>query len=190
MPEELLYEERLSSFRTELLFVALAVFFLALLAWRVMASGFGVLAGVLLFFSAFFAFYALNYRVLVIRISTDRISLRFGLFGWTIPWPAVEEAHLDPTSLWRISGAGIHFSPIRGRYRAMLNFLEHPRVVVALKERRGLVRDVAFSTARPEEILHIVEASVGKGGAARGQKAFSPGESSPPATGRDWAGRA
>mgnify|MGYP000900013350 CR=1 FL=1 len=32
----------------------------------------------------------------------------------------------------RYGGAGIHFMSIRGRYRASFNFLEYPRVVIAL----------------------------------------------------------
>jgi len=166
MPDDLIYEEKISSLRTEVLFVALAVLSLALFAWRVMATGFGVITVVFLFFSAFFSFYALNYRSLVIRISTDGLHLKFGLLGWTVPWHTVDEAYVDETSLWRIGGAGLHFSMISGRYRAMLNFLEYPRVVVALKEKRGPVRDVVFSTERPDEIVRIVRASVSGGGAA------------------------
>jgi hypothetical protein len=166
MRDDLIYEEKISSLRTEMLFVALAVLFLALLAWRVMATGFGIFTVAFLFFSVFFSFYALNYRVLVIHVSTDGLHLKFGIFGWTIPWHTVEDAYADETSLWRIGGAGMHFSIINRRYRAMLNFLEYPRVVVALKIKRGPVRDVAFSTERPDEIMRIIQASVARRGAA------------------------
>lgn len=46
---------------------------------------------------------------------------------------------------------------VRGRYRASFNFLEHPRVAVQLKRKRGLVRDVSFSTRQPDEIVRIIE---------------------------------
>ena len=156
----LIYEEKVTSLRTEVLFIALAVLCLALFAWRVAHAGFGILTVGCLFLFVMFFFYSLNYRVLVIRISTDGLKLKFGLFGWTIPWQAVEYAYADETSLWRISGAGIHFSFFNRRYRAMYNFLEYPRVVVTLREKRGLVREVAFSTERPDEIMRIIEASV------------------------------
>ncbi len=81
------------------------------------------------------------------------------------PLNSVEEVRADRTSLWRIGGAGIHFSAIGGRYRAMLNFLEHPRIVVALKEKRGLVRDVAFSTKRPTEVIRVIETALAGAGA-------------------------
>jgi hypothetical protein len=56
--ENPVYEEKLSSLRTEVLFVALALLFLALLAWRVMASGFGAIAAGLLFLFLLFSFCA------------------------------------------------------------------------------------------------------------------------------------
>ncbi len=160
MPEDPLFDEKISSVRTEVLFVALAVGFFVLLSWRVLATGAGAIAGILLFISLFFSFYALNYRVLAIRISAGNLEFRFGVFGWRIPLNSIEAVFADETTLWRIGGAGIHFSPIGGRYRAMLNFLEYPRVVVSLKEKRGWIRDVAFSTTRPKEVMHIIQESL------------------------------
>ena len=160
MSDDLIYEERISSLRTEAVFVALSVLCLAFLAWRFMISGYSATAALFLFLSTLFVFCALNYRVLTIRISTAGLKLKFGLFGWTVPWRSIAEAYPDEVSLWRIGGAGIHFSIIRGRYRVMLNFLEYPRIVIQLKEKRGLVRDVAFSTKRPTEILRIFEQNI------------------------------
>jgi hypothetical protein len=40
----------------------------------------------------------------------------------------------------------------------MFNSLEHGRVVVALSEKKGLVREVAFSTKNPDEVLHVFPA--------------------------------
>jgi hypothetical protein len=156
--ENLVFEEKLSSLRTEVLFVSLALLFLALLAWRVMAGGFGIIAAGLLFLFLLFCFYALNYRVLVIRVLADKLILKFGVFGWTIPISTIEKIYVDQTSLWRIGGAGIHFLIIRGRYRAMFNFLEYERIVVALNEKKGLVREVAFSTKRPGDLVHVFTA--------------------------------
>jgi hypothetical protein len=150
------YEEELSSLRTEALFVLLALLFLALLAWQLKSGGSGVIAAGLSGLSLFFMFYALNYRILKIRILADKLILRFGVFGWTIPICTIEDIHIDQTSLWRIGGAGIHFSFIRGRYRAMFNFLEYERIVVRLSEKRGLVKEVAFSTKRPEEFMRLL----------------------------------
>lgn len=166
------YTEKVSSRRTQLLFVVLALLFLALGAWRVAATGFNVLAIVLLFLFAIFAFYAVNYQTLIIQLSPELLVLKFGLFKWTTPVENIETCALDDVSLWRIGGAGIHFTPIRGRYRAMFNFLEHARVVVMLKKKKGLVRDIAFSTQHPEKVKQLIQASV----AAKTPRSFVSGD--------------
>lgn len=157
MPREQLYDERVSSNRTEALFVTLTLAFLSLAVWRATASGFGFLTIASLCLSAFFLFYALNYRTLVIHLTPQSLILRFGIFKWTVPLDAIETCSLDRTSLWRIGGAGIHFTSLQGRYRAMFNFLEYPRVVVALREKKGPVRDIAFSTQRPQEVMQLIQ---------------------------------
>jgi hypothetical protein len=173
VPGEINFEERLTSRRTEILLVTLTVLFLLVFAWRVTSSGPGLLSFTLIGLSGFFLFYSLSYRTLVIRMTPDSVVLTFGVVRWTVLLENVEHCALDETSLWRIGGAGLHFTSIRGRYRAMLNFLEHPRVVLALRKKRGLVRDVVFSTKRPEEVLRLVRE------ASRRRAAPSPPEDAP-----------
>ncbi|MEJ5309121.1 MAG: hypothetical protein WHX52_05075 [Anaerolineae bacterium] len=163
MNENLNYNEKVSSGRTTVLFIALTLLFLALLAWRVNAFGSDILAIVFLVFCGFFAFYTLNYRTLNVQLSAAYLSLKFGVFTWKIPLAHIESCALDDVSLWRIGGAGIHFSFIRGRYRAMFNFLEHPRVVVMLKTKKGPVKDIAFSTRQPERVLQLIQEAVSAG---------------------------
>jgi hypothetical protein len=151
------YLERLTSGRTEALFVGLALLFALLLAARARGSGLDGWSIVFLCALAFFLFYSLNYRSLTIHLTAEALRLKFGLFTWVIRLSNIEAARLDETSLWRIGGAGIHFTPLRGRYRAMFNFLEYPRVVIALKVSKGPVRDIAFSTRRPEEVLRWIQ---------------------------------
>ena len=70
----------------------------------------------------------------------------------------VEACSLDDLpALMRNGGAGIHYMTIRHRYRVSFNFLEYPRVVIALKRKQGLVRDVSFSTRRPDEVLRRLQ---------------------------------
>ena len=56
----------------------------------------------------------------------------------------------------KYGGAGIHFMTVHNRYRASFNFLEYPRVVIAFKKKVGLVRDISFSTRRPEEVTRLI----------------------------------
>ena len=48
------------------------------------------------------------------------------------------------------------FTSLDGRYRAMFNFLEYPRLVVTQKEKQGPVLEVAFSTQHPDELMQLV----------------------------------
>jgi hypothetical protein len=127
------------------------------------SSGLTGWSAVLLFASALFLFYSLNYHVLVIRMTAESLTLRFGVFRWTVPLENIASWSRDRTSLWRIGGAGIHFTWLGGRYRAMFNFLEHPRLVVSLKVRRGPVRDIAFSTRRPELVEELLRGNIEAG---------------------------
>lgn len=152
------YEEKVLSARTEWLFLALAFVFLSLLAWMLVVRGGGFLTIVFGCLFLLFLFYSLNYRTLVIRLSGEALTLEFGVFTWNVELENIEACYLDDVSLWKIGGAGIHFTFLRRRYRASLNFLEHPRVVITLKQKKGPVREVAFSTANPEEVIRVIRA--------------------------------
>jgi hypothetical protein len=160
MGGEVIYREEVSSGRTEALFVALMLLFFALGVRRTMARGLGKLAAVFLGLGAFFLFYVVNYRRLVIELSARSLKLSFGIFSWNVALKNMAEARIDDVPTFkRLGGAGIHFMTVKGRYRASFNFLEHPRVVVAFKEKRGPVRDISFSTSRPEELLGLIQGS-------------------------------
>ena len=158
MNENLLYTERLSSKRTEMLFVALLLLLFMLSIWRVTARGLDIFAAVFLCLCAFFFFCALNYRTLRIRLTTKSLKLTFGIFTWIVPLDNIESCRLDEIPvLMKFGGAGIHFMLVRRRYRASFNFLEYPRVVIALKRKVGPVRDISFSTRHPDELLRYIQ---------------------------------
>jgi len=159
MTDDLLYEERLSSNRTTLLFLVLMALFALLMGWRVLAVRFDALAVVFLGLAGFFLFYVVNYRTLVIRLDAESLALNFGLFTWKVPGDNIVDCRLDSIPLFmRMGGAGIHFMMIRKRYRASFNFLQYPRVVIALRKKAGPVQDISFSTRRPDEVIHLIEA--------------------------------
>jgi hypothetical protein len=162
MNTHLIYSEKLSSKWTELLFIALTLSFLLLLIWRVMAGGVDFLAGIFFFFFVVFLFYSLNYRTLIIRLTLESLKLSFGILTWTIPLNNVGEIQPDDDLplLMKYGGAGIHFMLVRKRYRTSFNFLEYPRVVIGLKRKAGLVRDVSFSTCQPNEIIRLIQGAI------------------------------
>lgn len=157
MTDNLIYHEKISSNKTEALFVALTLLFLAFTFWRVDSRGWDTLAITLAVFCAIFLFYSLNYRTLVIHLTPEKLKLKFGIFTWTVPVDNIEDCQLDelPT-IMKYGGAGIHFMMIRDRYRASFNFLEYPRVVIAFKRKMGLVWDISFSTRKPEDVLRLI----------------------------------
>jgi Ca2+/Na+ antiporter len=158
MNDEILYREKVTSNRTEALFLALTVLFFLLLVWRVSVDRLDVLAAVFIFFFVVFLFYSVNYRTLIIRLTAESLKLKFGIFTWTVALDNIETCALDDIPVFmRNGGAGIHFMFIRKRYRASFNFLEYPRVVIALKRKAGLVRDISFSTRQPDEVQQLTQ---------------------------------
>jgi Ca2+/Na+ antiporter len=159
--DDLIYDERVTSKRTEVLFIGLTIIFFALLIWRVSIFSLDILAVVFFCLLSFFLFYSLNYRTLIIRLTSKCLKLIFGIFTWTVPLNNIDECRLDEIPmLMSMGGAGIHFMSIRKRYRASFNFLEHPRVVIAFKRKVGPVRDISFSTHRPDEVLRLIREAV------------------------------
>jgi len=155
----LTYNEKVSSRWTEALFLALTILFFLLFIWRVTAINLDSIAIIFLGFFVLFFFYSANYRTLVICMTEQSLKLIFGIFTWTIPFENIEQCQLDDNLpiLMKYGGAGIHFMMIRKRYRASFNFLEYPRVVIGLKRRVGLVKDISFSTCRPEELIQLIQ---------------------------------
>ena len=152
-----IYEEKVQSSRTTLLFIILAGIFFSLFIWRVLISGWKTLPAVLLFFGVFFTFYIINYRVLKIRISDREIILRFGLISWRTDLENIGEVVLDDSpKLIRYGGAGVHLAFVSGEYRAFFNFLEYPRLVVRLKNKKSPVQALVFTTRYPQDILQIL----------------------------------
>jgi hypothetical protein len=158
MNNDLLFHERVTSNRTEALFLTLTILFFVLMIWRVSADGLDALAAVFLSFFIIFLFYSLNYKMLIIRITPESLKLTFGIFTWTVALDNVETCALDDIpAFMRNGGAGIHFIFIRKRYRASFNFLEYPRVVIGFKRKSGLVQDISFSTRRPEDVQRLIQ---------------------------------
>jgi Ca2+/Na+ antiporter len=158
MNDDLLYHERMTSNRTEALFLTLTLLFFVLMIWRVRTDGLDALAAVFLSFFIIFLFYSLNYRVLIVRLTPESLKLTFGIFTWIVALDNIGTCALDDVpAFMRMGGAGIHFMLIRKRYRASFNFLEYPRVVIEFKRKVGPVRDISFSTRQPDEVQRLIQ---------------------------------
>ncbi len=155
--EGLLYQERLSSTGTQGFFLVLTLVFFIPFIVRVQAAVCDWLTFTLAFFAAMFLFYTVNYRVLLIQVTAEELVLKFGLFTWRESRENIQGCALDHLAAWQYyGGAGIHYLLVRGRYRVSFNFLQYPRVVVSLKKKKGLVKDVSFSTEHPQELIKVL----------------------------------
>jgi hypothetical protein len=124
----------------------------------VTSDGLDILAVAFICLFIIFLFYSLNYRTLLIHLTTDSLKLSFGIFTWTIPLDNIQEYSLDELPvIMKYGGAGIHFMFVRKRYRASFNFLEYPRIVIAFKRKVGFVLDISFSTRQPDDILRFIQ---------------------------------
>jgi hypothetical protein len=120
----LIYQERVSSKKTGLIFASLTILFFILLVWRFYEGKKDILSAIFFFLFVFFLFYTVNYRTLVISLTPEFLRLRFGVFKWEVPMENVDECRLDELPLIKkYGGAGIHFMFERKRYRASFNFL-------------------------------------------------------------------
>lgn len=158
MKENICYTERITSKWTEALFIGLTLLLDGLFVWRVITRSLDTLSYIFAGLSLVFLFYVINYRVLTIRLTQQALELKFGIFTWTEPYENIAGCALDkiPWLMW-YGGAGIHFMLIHKRYRASFNFLEYPRVVVALKKKSGPVRDISFTTRHPEKVQQLLQ---------------------------------
>ena len=153
----IIYHERLTSRITTTLFAGLSVIFLLLFLWRVSRRGMDGLVWFNLALSGVFLFYVINFRVLLITLIARQVMIRFGIIRWIVPLRNIETIELvEIPVMYQKGGAGVHVMSIQGRYRVSFNFLEYPRVVIRLRQQRGPVKDVSFSTKSPQMIIQYV----------------------------------
>jgi hypothetical protein len=158
---DMLYTEKIRSSGTTGLFVLLGSLFWVIFFWRFLGVGFRGIQLVYLFLGILFSFYVVNYRTLIIGVSPENLLLKFGLIKWRTPLNNIDDVSLDDSPpLIKYGGAGVHFAFVKGIYRAFFNFLEYPRVVVALKRKQGPVQDISFSTRRPEELIQFTRDAI------------------------------
>ncbi|MCK4823870.1 hypothetical protein KA005_49410, partial [bacterium] len=124
-----IYQEKVQSLKTSLLFTLLALIFSSLFTWRVTVVGFRTFPVVCLVLALFFFSYILNYQTLKITITEEVVLLRFGLIRWRTRLKNIQTCKMDDSpNLIKYGGAGVHFALVKGEYLAFYNFLEYPRI--------------------------------------------------------------
>jgi len=100
-----------------------------------------------------------NFRVLVIRITGQLVTVAYGLMKRTIPWGDIEEGFPDSSSPLGYGGWGDRIARIEGRWRLAFNVIGASGVVLRL--RKGRVREFMFSTKNPQQVLDIITRQIG-----------------------------
>jgi hypothetical protein len=101
-----------------------------------------------------FLFLTLNFIRLVIRVTYQDITVRYGIFRRRIGWENIEDAYIDDTPAIKYGGAGIRTARITGEWVLVYNVVGGPRCVLKLKE--GRFKRFVFSTKNPEEVINVI----------------------------------
>ena len=113
---------------------------------------------VMFIFMSATAFLIANFRVLVIRITGQSVTVAYGMIKRTIPWGDIEAGFPDDSRWLGYGGWGARFARIEGRWRLVFNVIGAPGVVLRL--RKGRAREFMFSTKNPQQVLDIIARQV------------------------------
>jgi len=103
---------------------------------------------------AFVSWLILNFKELVITITDEGVTARYGKFKQFQPWSNVAGSEVDRHPGLRYGGFGIRLGWSGGRQHIVYNTYGVPVVELRLKE--GKYSRLVFSTRNPEEIAGIV----------------------------------
>ncbi len=95
---------------------------------------------------------------MTIRITSKKITIRYGIIGHSQLWNNVEDVILDETSMISYGGWGIRIGRFGGKWRLIFNVIGKKCVLLQLNQ--GRFREFVFSTNFPEEIFKIIRERV------------------------------
>ena len=91
---------------------------------------------------------------LVIRITSQAMTVRLGVFHETVPLDKIMGCARDTVSWIRYGGFGVRRAIIYNKRRRIYNTIGVPRVVISLRGYK--FHEIAFSTQEPERICAVV----------------------------------
>lgn len=160
---DILYREKLSSKYITSIFLFFASILLFCMIYQVLIGPLGnnpapnwLLAIIFLFF----IFLALNFLILVVKITSEFLIVGYGIFKHKINWKDVENVYRDKASVVKYGGWGIRFGKVEGIWRLVYNIPESDRIVLKLK--KGNFREFVFSTKNSENVLKLIKEQIEK----------------------------
>jgi hypothetical protein len=106
-----------------------------------------------------FVLITLNFAWLTVRIDQRGVSIGYGIIRQHIRWEDIEDCYQDQAWAVRYGGWGIRLGWYGPNWRLVYNTLFDPRVV--LRRRSGFVKEIAFSTGNPDQVMAIVRDRLG-----------------------------
>ncbi|MCS7116214.1 MAG: hypothetical protein RMJ31_03000 [Nitrososphaerota archaeon] len=97
----------------------------------------------------------MNFSTLIVRFTTQSISVGYGILKYNIEWKDIEDCYLDKTPTIKYGGWGIRIGKVEGRWRLVFNVIGSPRIVLSLK--RGRFKEFVFSTNDPQKVMGMVK---------------------------------
>ena len=147
------------------LFIALTIVFLVVFIYQVLVGPVGTKPGpdwlYIIMFLLFAGFTALmrSFNKLAIKVSTQSITVGFGIFKRVISWDDIHGCYLDDASAFgSYGGWGIRMAKVKGKWRLVYNVIGCPTVVLELD--KGRFREFVFSTKNPDGVMETVRQQI------------------------------
>lgn len=100
-----------------------------------------------------------NFRKLTIRLTSQSITVAFGILKRTMLWGDIEDCSRDESPAFSYVGWGIRMTKVKGRWRLVYNVVGYQGVLLSL--RAGRFREFVFSTKNAEQVLDIIRRHAG-----------------------------
>jgi hypothetical protein len=158
MQPDVVYEEKIFQKGLTAIFIVITLIFFALWIYQAFIGPVGTNPApniIFLLMFLVFAFIAATFNTLAIEITSEFISVGYGIFRRQISWEKIEDCYPDDASAVIYGGWGIRFGRFKGKWRLIYDTVGSPRVVLLLTE--GRFREFVFSTKNPHEVIELVK---------------------------------
>ena len=154
---ENIYEERIFAKGLTVIFAIATMGFLLILLFQIIVGYTDTRpAANWFFFSMFLLFFGLtvNFSTPNIKITSQYISVGYGIFKNNIPLENIVDCYLDEASTIRYGGWGIRIGSVKGKLKLVYNIIGVLRVMLSLN--KGKFKEFVFSTNNPQKVIKIV----------------------------------
>lgn len=158
MDPNTLYEEKLFSKWSTIIFTIFTILFLVLTVYPIFIGPLGDnkaptwLLGLIFLL---FLFFTLNFSFMTLKLTSEFLSVRFGVLSYNVTWENIEKCYKEEVPLWTYGGWGIRFEKSKGERRLAYTVPQTSQLTVLLKNKR--FREFIFSTRNPDKVIKLVE---------------------------------